>query len=251
MSAQPQTSKGSGSDLHLSVAAALPHSYSVHAFLPRMSEERSQQLRVFTACCLLDRSFLDRLRSAMSLSSDTALLLIDVQQGMDEPRWGTRNNPDAEQRIADLLAAWRATGRPVIHVQHLSVEPQSPLREDRPGHVFKVEAQPIAGEPVFQKHVNSAFIGTDLEAHLHANGIDALVVVGITTDHCVSSTTRMAGNLGFTVTVAEDATATFDRIGPDGTHYAADLMHRVTLASLHGEFATVRSTHDILADASA
>ncbi len=182
----------------------------------------------------------------MSPSSGAALLLIDVQQGLDEPRWGARNNPDAEQRIADLLAAWRTAGRPVIHVQHLSLEPQSPLREDRPGHVFKSEARPMAGEPVFRKHVNSAFIGTDLEAHLRANGIEALVVVGITTDHCVSSTVRMAGNLGFTVTVVEDATATFERTGPDGTLYNADLMHRVTLASLHGEFATVRSTRDLL-----
>jgi nicotinamidase-related amidase len=185
----------------------------------------------------------------MSLRSDVALLLIDVQQGLDEPRWGTRNNPDAEQRIADLLAAWRAAKRPVIHVQHLSTEPDSPLRPDRPGHVFKVEATPIDGEPVFRKNVNSAFIGTDLETHLRDRGIDSLVIAGITTDHCVSSTTRMAGNLGFTVTVVEDATATFDRVGPDGAHYSADIMHRAALASLHGEFATVRSTQDVLAEA--
>jgi len=187
----------------------------------------------------------------VSLSSRAALVLIDVQQGLDDPRLGARNNPHAEQRIADLLAAWRATGRPVIHVQHSSLEPHSTLREDAPGHAFKVEALPMAGEPVFRKHVNSAFIGTDLEAHLRAHDIETLVVVGITTDHCVSSTARMAGNLGFAVTVVEDATATFERRGPDGTHYSADLMHRVTLASLHGEFATVRSAKDILAAAGA
>ena len=185
----------------------------------------------------------------MTQLGTTALLLIDVQQGLDDPRWGARNNPEAEQRIADLLAHWRATGRPVIHVQHLSLEPGSPLREDAPGHAFKVEARPLAGEPVFQKHVNSAFIGTDLEAHLRRHGIDGLVIVGITTDHCVSSTTRMAGNLGFSVTLVDDATATFERSGPDGTHFSADLMHRVALASLHGEFATVRSTKDVLAAA--
>lgn len=125
----------------------------------------------------------------------TALLLIDVQQGLDEPRWGARNNPDAEQRIADLLAAWRDASWPVIHVQHLSTEPDSPLRPDRPGNAFKPEALPIEGEPVFQKNVNSAFIGTNLETHLRDRGIDSLVIAGITTDHCVSSTTRMAGNL--------------------------------------------------------
>jgi nicotinamidase-related amidase len=183
-------------------------------------------------------------------SPGPALLLVDVQQGLDDPRWGGRNNPEAEQRIADLLAAWREANRPVIHVQHLSLEPQSPLRRDRPGHVFKPEALPMAGEPVFQKHVNSAFTGTGLEAHLRTHGIEQLVVAGITTDHCVSATVRMAGNLGFAVTVAGDACATFERQGPDGSHYSAELMHRVTLASLHGEFATVRSTREILAEVS-
>jgi len=183
----------------------------------------------------------------MSSAREAALLLIDVQQGFDDPRWGARNNPEAEQRIADLLAAWRSAARPVIHVQHLSLEPSSPLREDAPGHGFKREAQPRRGEPVFQKHVNSAFIGTELEAHLRRAGIGALVLAGITTDHCVSTTARMAANLGFEVTVVEDATATFERRGPDGTQYSADLMHRAALASLHGEFAAVRSARDVLA----
>ena len=156
----------------------------------------------------------------MSLSSNTALLVIDVQQGLDHPRHGARNNPEAEKRIADLLTAWRVEGRPVVHVQHLSLEPDSPLREDRPGHAIKVEALPKEGEPVFQKHASSAFIGTELETHLRARGIESLVLVGMMTDHCVSSTARMAANLGFKVTVVEDATATFERRGPDGTHYS-------------------------------
>jgi nicotinamidase-related amidase len=131
----------------------------------------------------------------------------------------------------------------------MSLEPQSPFREGLPGNAFKVEALPIADEPVFRKHVNSAFIGTDLEAHLRDNGIQDLVVVGMTTDQCVSTTARMAGNLGFNVTVVEDATATFERRGPDGSHYSADLMHRVELTSLHGEFARIQSAQEILAAA--
>jgi nicotinamidase-related amidase len=182
----------------------------------------------------------------MSMSSRTALLLIDIQQGLDDPDLPPRNNPDAEKRIAELLAAWRANRRPVIHVQHMSVEPKSTLRPELPGNAFKPEAEPIAGEPVFQKTVSSAFIGTDLEAYLRANGITDLVVVGLTTEHCVSSTVRTAGNLGFNVTVVDDATAAFDTVGPDGKLYSGELMHLTALASLNEEFARVRSTRAML-----
>jgi nicotinamidase-related amidase len=120
---------------------------------------------------------------------------------------------------------------------------------DRPGNAIKPEAAPQPGEPVFQKTVNSAFIGTTLEAHLRAQGIDTLVLVGLTTDHCVSSTARMAANLGFSVSVVSDGTATFERTGPEGEHYGAEQMHRLALATLHEEFATVRRTQALLAEA--
>lgn len=183
----------------------------------------------------------------MTPVSAPALLLIDVQQGFDDPKWGARNNPHAEARIAELLAAWREAGGPVIHVQHMSVTPGSPLRPESPGNAIKEEAAPLEGEPLFRKQVNSAFIGTGLEAYLREHGIGALAIVGLTTDHCVSTTARMAANLGFDVTVVEDATATFARTGPDGVHYSADQMHRLALASLHGEFARVRSAEETLA----
>ena len=47
-----------------------------------------------------------------------------------------------------LLATWRRTGRPVVHIQHMSQRPDSPLRPDRPGNAIKPEAAPAPGEPV-------------------------------------------------------------------------------------------------------
>jgi nicotinamidase-related amidase len=176
----------------------------------------------------------------------TALLLIDIQQGLDEPEYGMRTNPDAEQRIAALLAAWRRAEWPIIHVKHMSRRADSPLRAEAPGNAFKPEAAPRDGEPVFPKTTNSAFVGTPLEDHLRREGIRSIVLVGLTTDHCVSTTARSASDLGFDVVVVDDATATFERTGPDGVHYSAEQMHRTALASLHGEFARVQSSHDVL-----
>ncbi len=178
-----------------------------------------------------------------------ALLLIDVQEGLAEPSWGKRNNPCAEQTIGRLLAGWRARGRPVIHVQHRSTEPDSPLRADRPGFRFMAVAEPASGEPVFEKTVNSAFIGTGLEAYLKEQEIGELVVAGLTTDHCVSTTVRMAGNLGFRVWLVADGTATFERTAPDGSRLSADEMHRAHLASLHGEFCQVVNADIVLGPA--
>lgn len=185
---------------------------------------------------------------SMRITGNTALLLVDLQKGLDDPVWGERNNPEAERNISALLAAWRETERPVIHVQHMSRRATSPLRPGQPGNAFKPEAVPVPGESVFQKDVNSAFIGTALEEHLRAHQIDTLVIAGLTTDHCISSTTRMAANLGFTAIVVSDGTATFERTGPEGEHHSAEQMHRAALASLHDEFATVRRTGELLAD---
>ena len=178
--------------------------------------------------------------------SPTALICIDFQQGFNDSVWGVRNNPAAEEKIALLLAFWRAKAFPIIHVKHCSVEENSPLRTDAPGNEFKPEAKPEGDEKIFCKNVNSAFIGTDLEKYLRDNDIESLLIAGLTTDHCVSTTTRMAGNLGFNVSLVSDATATFDRTGVDGTHYTADEIHQVHLASLHGEFCTVRSCEEVL-----
>jgi nicotinamidase-related amidase len=182
----------------------------------------------------------------MKIENNAALILIDVQKAFDDPRMGKRNNPRAEANIARLLAAWRDSGRPIIHVRHDSVEPQSMLRPGQPGNEIKAEATPRDGEPVIGKHVNSAFIGTDLEQRLRNAKQNSVVIVGLTTDHCVSTTARMAGNLGFNTFVVADATAAFERKGFDGAVVPADEIYRGALASLHGEFAEVVTTEHVL-----
>jgi nicotinamidase-related amidase len=177
----------------------------------------------------------------------TALLVVDVQQAFaDADHWGPRNNPAAEENIGALIAAWRAASRPVVFVRHDSTEPDSPLRPGLPGNAL----QPIvSGEPdlLVTKHVNSAFHGDpDLAGWLRERDARGIAVCGITTNHCCDTTARVGANLGFDVLFAIDATHTFDRTGPDGTVMTADELARATATSLHGEFATVVRTEDLL-----
>ncbi len=180
------------------------------------------------------------------LPASTALLLIDVQKAWDDPYWGERNNPGAEGHIARLLAAFRAARRPIFHVKHNSKDPNSPLHPAELGNAFKPEAAPFPGEPVIEKSVHSAFLGTDLEARLRAGEIDRLVIAGFITNWCVSSTARTANNLGFKVVVVHDACATFAFEDPFGQMVDAETLHRVGLTELHGAFAMVLGTEDVV-----
>ncbi|MGH1439258.1 MAG: cysteine hydrolase family protein [Cellvibrionaceae bacterium] len=182
----------------------------------------------------------------MNQYNNTALLLIDVQKGFDESTWGKRNNLEAEENIALLLASWRKNALPIIHIRHNSTNKTSPLHPSHKGNEFKEIAKPLESEVVFGKNVNSAFIGTDLQNYLNKNNINQLVILGLTTDHCVSTTTRMAANLGFEVTLVSDASATFDRTDQKGNYYSAETMHTINLVSLDGEFCQVKLTNELL-----
>lgn len=173
------------------------------------------------------------------------LLLIDIQQGFDSPFWGTRNNPELERNVEKLLEYARHKQWAIIHVQHSSLSTTSPLNPNQAGFHFKKEAEPMEGEKIFQKHVNSAFIGTNLDEYLKQQHLSELVIAGLTTDHCVSTTVRMAANLGYNVTLVEDAVATFNRVGMDGKTYSAEDIHAIHIASLHDEFCQVCQSRDL------
>jgi nicotinamidase-related amidase len=180
-----------------------------------------------------------------------ALILIDIQMGFKSPIWGARNNPTAEDNAAKLLTAWRAKAWPICHVKHVSVEPGSPLGPEAGGTEFMPQVMPESGEPIFEKSVNSAFIGTTLESHLRSEAIETLVICGLTTPHCVSTTSRMAANTGFSVTLAHDACAAFEaNANSDWSDAApaltAQQIHDTAISHLHGEFVTAASTAQIL-----
>jgi nicotinamidase-related amidase len=178
-----------------------------------------------------------------------ALIVIDIQRAFDiwEAAGVRRNQPDAIDRIADLLAAFRAKGAPIFHIRHLSEQPDSAFAPDGPGFAAQPQAEAQPGEPVIVKRVNSSFIGTDLDARLRAANIQTLVICGATTNHCVETTTRMAGNLGFDARLVRDATWTYDRRGPDGELHRAEDIHAMTLSNLHEEFARIMTAAEVIA----
>jgi len=177
-------------------------------------------------------------------------MLVDVQNAWDDPIWGHRNNLDAETNIAILLHAWRQTKRPVFHIQHISQKPHSPFRPGTPAIEIRDIVRPQDGEPIIQKQAHSAFMGTNLEERLRHEGITTLFITGFMTNHCVETTARMAGDLGFNTHVVSDGTATFDLVGSDGIFHTAEAVHAMSLANLHRTFATIITTADVLRDLS-
>lgn len=175
--------------------------------------------------------------------ADYALLVIDVQQAFRERdlTGANRSCREAEQNISRLLTVFRATGAPIIHIHHHSLEEGSAFGADRSGRAVQPFAAPQGDEVVITKHVNSAFIGTDLEDRLNDLSRPKVVICGATANHCVETTTRMAGNLGFDAFYIGDAVWAYDHSSVSGALISAEQIHAVSMANLHGEFATVLS----------
>jgi len=183
-----------------------------------------------------------------------ALIVIDMQRAFDDlDFWGPTTNPDCEANVAALAAAWAASGEPIVVVRHDSVSTGSPLHPGSAGNALVDVVAAIDPALSVSKNVNSAFYGDpDLHAWLSERGIGDLVVCGIQTNMCVETTARMAGNLGYDVTVALDATRTFDLEADVAglglvTRSAADLMATTALDLQAGGFARIATTAELVA----
>lgn len=182
-----------------------------------------------------------------ALPATAALLIIDLQKAIDAPYWGRRNNPHCERNVSALLERWRVTKRPIYHIKHDSTEPQSAYRPGQPGNDFKDEVKPHPGEAVITKRVNSAFIGTGLGTLLRVAGHGPLIVTGVLTHNSVEATVRMGGNLGFEIYLVSDGCSAVDKKTLDGRSIPAEDVHALSLANMHGEYATVVNSNWVLA----
>ena len=183
--------------------------------------------------------------------SRPALVVVDVQRGFHDPSWAPRNNPDFESNLTRLLRLWRDRDWPLVYVRHDSTTPGSPFMPGTPGNELDGELLGHANpDVVVTKSVSAAFYGTpSLQAWLDERGIETVVIVGIQTNMCAETTARVAGNLGYRMLFAIDATYTFDLEAFDGGVVAADDLARATAANLNGEFGTVVTTSQVLSRA--
>lgn len=179
--------------------------------------------------------------------SSAVLLPVDMQRAFDAPPWPRRWNAEVDRNGARLLACWRRLAMPIIHVRHDSVAPGSTLRPGQPGNRFREGFGPRDGEALVSKSVNAAFIGTDLDLRLRRLGAEQIVVFGIATDMCVSTTVRVGTNLGWKMTLVADACDCFDLPDRHGGTIPAEQVHAVHVATLAYEFCTVTSTDDLIA----
>ncbi|WP_457583905.1 cysteine hydrolase family protein [Ensifer canadensis] len=180
------------------------------------------------------------------LPDNAVLIPIDMQQAFDAAPWPPRWNVDVDDNGRALLSAWRAAGRPIIHVRHDSVAPGSTLRPGAAGNAPRPGFAPVGDEPLVSKSVNAAFIGTDLDLRLRRLGVDTIVLFGISTDMCVSTSVRVGANLGYRVILVEDACDCFDQPDSTGAMLPARDIHRAHVATLRAEFAEVTTTAAIV-----
>lgn len=175
-----------------------------------------------------------------------ALIIVDVQKAFDDKKWGERNNLNAEENISKILELWREKDWQVIYIKHMSDHPTSVFHPNNEGFAIKEIVKPKDEEVIITKKVNSSFIGTNLEEFLNTNKITTVVITGLTTPHCVSTTTRMSGNLGFKTYIISDATAAFGMKDHLNKYYNAETLHDISLATLHDEFATILTTEQLI-----
>ena len=175
---------------------------------------------------------------AFATEPTTALLIIDIQDFYFPGGKVPLVEPEAAAaNTALILAAFRAEGKPVVHIRH----------DFEPGGAIHASVAPKEGEKVFTKTEVSCFNGTQVLTYLEEMGIKKLVIVGMQTHMCLEAATRGAYDHGFECVVVGDACATRDLTYGDRTVPAAD-VHASTLATLDRTYAKVVDTKTFLAN---
>jgi nicotinamidase-related amidase len=177
-----------------------------------------------------------------------ALVLIDIQNDyFPDGTMELVGSAEAGLRAEVLLQAFRRTGRPIVHIQHLATRPGATFfLPGTKGAELHASVAPLPGEPVLRKHFPNAFRETPLHEHLRRLDITQLVLAGMMTHMCIDTTTRAAFDLGFQCQLAGDACATRD-LARGGMTVPAAQVQAAFLAALDGIFAKVLTVEALCA----
>ena len=178
---------------------------------------------------------------------DAALVVIDAQGEYRNGNVRLDGIDPALDRLATLLARARAAGTPILHITQMGAA--GGLFDPTNGNgAILPQAAPVGGEPVIMKRLPNAFAGTELHDRLKAIGRANLILAGFMTHMCISASARAALDLGHSVTIAPDCTATRALPAHDGgTPIAAEVVHRTALAELADRFAAMVPSSEIKA----
>jgi len=163
----------------------------------------------------------------------TALLLIDIQNDYFPGGKMELEGPvEAAKKAYELLQCFRDHSMPTVHIQHLSIRPDSTffIPGDRGTDIHDITAH-YEGEPLVQKHYPNSFRETNLLNLLKEWEIERVIITGMMTHMCVDATARAAADLGFQVMVAEDACAT-RALTYGETTIPAEHVHKAFLVAL-------------------
>ena len=178
---------------------------------------------------------------------NTALLLVDIQNDyFPNGRMPLEKSIEASQKAQEILQAYRAKQKLVVHVQHISTRPDAvhflPCTK---GIEFHPNVLPNKNETIIKKHYPNSFKDTSLLNHLTKNKITHLTIVGMMTHMCIDATVRAAYDNGFSCTVLHDACAT-KNLEFNNMMIPAQSVHHAFLAALQPLYANVTSTKDFL-----
>ena len=187
----------------------------------------------------------------MRLPADATLIVIDVQEAIDDPRWGPRNNPGAEANIAALIAAWRTEELPIIHVRHDFGRTGLALRAGLARTSVQGLRHAARGRARRRKDNQQRLRRHGPRGHARRTRRDDAGLCGVLTPNSLEATARHAGNLGYQAFVVADASWAVDKVDLRGRRWPAEDVHALSLAHLHGEYATVVATSATLGAAAA
>ncbi|WP_286029006.1 cysteine hydrolase family protein [Ligilactobacillus agilis] len=167
-----------------------------------------------------------------------ALVVIDIQEGLIDLK--PYKQTEFITNVKKIINHFRQTNLPVIFFRH--TEAEGLLKKESANWQVYHELAPASNEVIFNKHYNSIFKDTDFKEYLKQQGITELTFVGMQAEFCIDVSTKVAFELGYPLTLVEDAISTFD----NDYLSAEQILDFYTNYIWRDRFATLKTTKNLI-----